>query len=313
MQTRRVLIAEEIPRAAADWLRERCTVVQRRPDEPGFADELAQAEGLVVRTYTRVNEALLARAQRLRVVGRAGVGLDAVDVAACRARGIGVVYTPDANSDAVAELVFAFLHDCTRPRLFLDKALPAPEWEKLRGSLVAPRQINELTIGVLGLGRIGSRIAKLATAYGAGVLWCDLLDKPWASQAGLERVGLQDLARRADVISVHVDPRKENRGLVSAPFLALLRPAAILINTSRGSVVDANDLAAWLRGNPKCRAVLDVHDPEPIGSEYPLLGLPNAHLSPHIGRHGRGPRTHGLGRARRVAVLRGEEPEFPAP
>lgn len=280
----RVLQAEELAPAAAAWLAERCELTACRPDEPGFADHLAHAEGLIVRTYLRVDHALLARAPRLRVVARAGVGLDTIDVAACAARGVRVVHTPDANSDAVAEYVFALLHDALRPRVFLDKPLDPRAWRSARHDLRAARELREVRLAILGLGRIGSRVARIAAGYGMSVRYHDLLPAipPQREHGATRAASLDALLAWCDALTIHVDPRPANAKLVNATFLARCSPSLLLINTSRGVVVDARALGDFLRSNSAARALLDVHDPEPFGESYPLLGLPNAHLSPHL-------------------------------
>lgn len=278
-----ILIAEELDPECVAWLAARGEVVECSREDPRFADLLRRADALIVRTYTRVDPALLAEAPRLRVVGRAGVGLDNIDLPACRARGIEVVHTPDANTHAVVELVTAFMLDALRPRTYLDRTLPIEEWRSLRSSLIAPRQLAGLTLGILGLGRVGQGVARVARAMDMRVLYNDLLDIPPGDRQGAESVAVDELFERADVLTVHIDDRPENRGFVDARKLALLRPGFLFINTSRGFVVDSAALADRLRADPSALAFLDVHDPEPFGPDYPLIGLPNARLTPHIG------------------------------
>lgn len=288
-------------------------MVECPSDDPRFASLLAEADALLVRTYTRVDDALLARAPRLRVVARAGVGLDNVDVPACTRRGVRVVSTPGANTRAVVELVFAFLLDALRPRVFLDRALDPGSWKSLRRELQAPRQLCDLTLGVVGLGKVGSGVARVAAAMDMRVIYHDLLDIPAASRAGAQPVALDDLLARSDVVSLHVDARPGNRHLIGAAQLALCRPDCIILNTSRGFVIDAAALAAFLRAHPGASAVLDVHDPEPFGPDYPLLGLPNAHLAPHIGAATATANRNMSWVVRDLwRVLGGEEPEWPA-
>lgn len=278
-----VIQAEELAPAAQAFLRERFELVVCGQGEPRFVQELARASALIVRTYTQVDEVLLAKAPLLRVVARAGVGLTNIDVAACKARGIEVVHTPDANTQAVAELVLAFVLDSYRPRAFVEKALDASDWRRVRNELIAPRQVSELHVGVLGMGRVGSRVAKLLGAVGSRVSYCDLLEIEPARRFGATPTSFEGLLAECDVLSVHVDDRASNRHLINAAALARLKPDATLINTSRGMVVDHEALAAWLIAHRSARAILDVHEPEPITAANPLLGLDNAHLTPHIG------------------------------
>lgn len=278
-----VLQTEELSPAAQAFVREHCELVVCTPSDPAFEAHLARASALVVRTYTIVDEALLSRAPLLRVVGRAGVGLTNIDLAACRARGVEVVHTPDANTQAVAELVLAFVLDSYRPRAFVEKPLEPKDWSRVRNELIAPRQVSELHIGILGLGRVGSRVAKLLGAVGSRVSYCDLLEIAPAKRFGASPARFEQLLSECDVISVHVDDRATNRHIINAAALAHLKPDATFINTSRGMVVDHAALATWLAAHPAARAILDVHEPEPITAANPLLGLTNAHLTPHIG------------------------------
>lgn len=278
-----VLQTEELSPAAQAFVREHCELVVCAQSDPAFEAQLARASALVVRTYTIVDDALLAKAPLLRVVGRAGVGLTNIDLAACRARGVEVVHAPDANTQAVAELVLAFVLDSYRPRAFIEKAVDAAEWRRARNELIAPRQVSELHVGILGMGRVGSRVAKLLGTVGSRVSYCDLLEIDPAKRFGAAPASFEQLLAECDVISVHVDDRACNRHLINSGALACLKPDATFINTSRGMVVDHAALATWLSAHPAARAILDVHEPEPITAANPLLGLPNAHLTPHIG------------------------------
>lgn len=280
----RVLIAEPVDRVCVDWLRERADVDEIAPGEGGFDAALQAADALVVRTYVCVDRGMLERGPRLRVVGRAGVGLDNIDQEACAARGIRVVHTPGANTRAVVEFVMAEILDALRPREAVDRALSRAEWAAARAAAITPREVGELTLGILGLGRIGSAVAKAAGGLRMRVLYHDLREIPPGEQHGASPVAMEELLSGSDVVSVHVDGRATNCGLVAASMLGRLKPSALLINTSRGFVVDAPALAAWLRANESAgaRAVLDVHEPEPFGGEYRLLGLGNARLTPHI-------------------------------
>ncbi len=310
-----VVQTEDLDPSAAQWLRESCEVVACPFREQARLDELLQrAEGVVVRTYTTVNDRFLDRAPRLRVVGRAGVGLDRIDVAACRARGVEVVHTPDANTQAVAEYVFAMLHDAVRPRLFLGTAITQDRWTELRRELEAPNQVSELTLGILGMGRVGRRVARIAHGFDMEVLYHDLVEVPEEKRFGARPVGLDELLRRSNVFTIHVDSRPSNRRLVDRTFFERLPGHATIINTSRGFIVDDLALAAFLRDHPSAKALLDVHEPEPFQGNYPLLGLPNAHLSPHLAASTATAHQNMSWVVKDVLrVLSGEKPVYPAP
>ncbi len=277
-----VLIAEPLAQDAVRWLRERCTVIERAADDPAFAEALAQANALIVRTYTRADDALLAKAPNLRVVGRAGVGLDNIDLQACRARSVRVVYTPGANTDAVAEFVVASMLDATRHRLYLHAPLAENDWNKLRNELVSERQLSTLTLGIYGCGRIGSRLARIAAALNMRTLYHDIRDIPQDQRHGATPVDRETLLAESDIISLHADGRPQNRHLFDADAFGRMRSDAVFINAARGFLVDPFALAEFMIAHPGATAIIDVHEPEPFGPDYPLLDIDNIHLTPHI-------------------------------
>ena len=316
----RVIITETLDRTCADWLAAR-TRLERCPydDDTGRLGRLlAEAEGLVVRTYTRVDEALLAKAPKLKVVGRAGVGLDNIDVAACRVRGIEVVYTPDANSQAVAEYVVALILDAVRPRPTLSKPVDAETFHHLRREEVG-RQLDEMTLGIIGFGRVGKRLGRIAHGIGMNLWVNDLIDEAELRPAvdyPFTFGSLQQVCERSDVVTVHVDGRAENRRLIGAEVLGWLKPECLFINASRGFVVDAPALAEWARRVDAAggQAALDVHDPEPIPMDYPLYGLRNVRILPHVASRTTTAMRNMSWVVRDVAaVLTGSSPDFPAP
>jgi phosphoglycerate dehydrogenase-like enzyme len=309
-----VVRTEHLDAGAETWLAERCEVVATGVEEPAFEEVALRIEGLVVRTYTIVDDTLLDRLPALRVVARAGVGLDNIDVAACRRRGIEVVYTPDANTQAVVEYVTCLVCDALRPRVLLDGPVDKARWSEIREEVCGAWQMNELVFGILGLGRIGRRVAEVARAIGFTVIFHDLLDIPDAERRGADAVSMDSLLAESDVLTIHVDGRDSNHGLIDRGMLGRMKSDAILINTSRGFVIDEAALAAWLRDNPTALAILDVHATEPFTDADPLLGLPNAHLAPHLASR----TTTAMANMSWVVkdvwrVLRGDAPRHPAP
>ena len=278
-----VLVTEDSDPTPLAWLRERARVVEAAPGSPEFDAALPDTAGMVVRTYTKVNAALLGRCPKLKVVGRGGVGLENIDVPACRARGVEVVYTPDANTLAVGDFVIGLALQLLRPwAFFRDRAYEPAEFKRLRNTLRGV-QLNELTFGVLGMGRVGRRVGHLAaTGFGARVIYNDLLDVRPHLTFPATAVDTPTLFREADVVTLHVDMRPGNEHLVGGRLLSLMKPTAILINTSRGEVLDAAALAAAIRGKRIAGAAIDVFDPEPPPADYPLLGFDNVLLTPHM-------------------------------
>ncbi len=309
-----VIQSEHLADSAAQWLNQRCRLWNIQHDEAGFAEAIAKADGLVVRTYTIVDEALLRRATKLRVVGRAGVGLDNIDVPACRKRGIEVVYTPDSNTQAVVEYVFGLICDAIRPRAQVTTSIGAAEWNRLRSQTVGQRQMNELTLGILGFGRIGRRIAQIAGAFGVRTLFNDLLEIPDELHFGAVPTSVQSLFEQSDVLSIHIDGRTSNRRFIGRELINKMRNDVLFINTSRGFVVDNIALGEFLVEHAHAEARLDVHEPEPIDESYPLLSLPNAKLYPHLAGRTEQAMLNMSWVVRDVwAVLEGREPRSPAP
>jgi D-3-phosphoglycerate dehydrogenase len=310
-----VLVTEAYDPAPLQWLRERTELIESTPDDPALPSHLARAEGLLVRTYTKVNENLLSQAPKLRVVARGGVGLENIDVPACRRRGIEVVYTPDANTIAVGDFVFGIMLDLVRQWTFFPQEILEPgEFKRVRDTLRG-RQLNELTLGILGMGRVGRRVGHIAThGFGMRVLYNDIQDVRNLLDFPATSVDKPTLYRSADVLSLHVDMRPGNENLVGREQLELMKPHAVLINTSRGEVLDAQALADAIKSKRLAGAALDVFYPEPPKAGFPLLNLDNVLLTPHIAA-----RTHtameNMSWVVRdvMAVLEGNRPRYPAP
>lgn len=320
MSTRlkKVVLTEHLDSEPAEWLSERVKLVRQSHEDPGaLAHELKEAGGLVVRTYTRVDAAMLKLAPRLQVVGRAGVGLDNIDLEACRKRGVRVVYTPDANTQAVVEYVWALIFDALRPREALHGYVPPPTFHAMRQRNAGP-QVNELVLGVLGMGRIGRRVAEVAHAFGMRVIYNDLLthdELKLPENVPSQFVDKATLWKQSDVLTIHVDGRKENDQLISGKVFKALKPSCLLINAARGNLVDNAALRLWAEAhlNAGARAVLDVHQPEPPPDDYELFGVPNVRLLPHLASRTTTAMANMSWVVRDVVrVLQGQEPQWPA-
>jgi phosphoglycerate dehydrogenase-like enzyme len=310
-----VLVTEDSDPTPLAWLKERARVVEAGPGSPEFDAALPDAVGMVVRTYTKVNPALLARCPKLKVVGRGGVGLENINVPACRARGVEVVYTPDANTLAVGDFVIGYALHLLRPwGFFKDRAYEPAEFKRVRNTQRGV-QLDELTFGILGMGRVGRRVGHLAaTGFGARVIYNDLLDVQSLLKFPATAVDKPTLFREADVVTLHTDMRPGNEHLAGAAELALMKPTAILINASRGEVLDDAALAAAIRDKRIAGAAIDVFDPEPPRADYPLLAFDNVLLTPHMAA-----RTHtaveNMSWVVRdvIDVLNGKPARYPAP
>jgi len=313
MTTPLVLITEPIAQEPKAWLSDHGTIVEMGTDHPEFASTLANAEGLIVRTYTIVDQALLDQAPMLKVVARAGVGLDNIDINACTARGVRVVNAPHANAMAVVEYMISMLLITLRPIHRISDPHDLNNWHQLREDAITPRSIVGTSLGIIGLGHIGSRVARAAASLGMHVQHHDLRRIPKDQSQGSTPKTLEALLSQSKTISIHVDGRAQNKNLISDDAFALMRPDVVLINASRGFVVDPHAAARFAQSNPDATLILDVHHPEPIQSDSPLLALPNVILTPHIAAATKQAKTEMSWVVRDVvAVLTNQDPEFPA-
>lgn len=277
----KIVIADPLPESAAALLRaEGWNVIQRtgRSEAPLTAD-LADAEGLIVRSATRVTAEVVAAAPRLRVVARAGTGVDNVDLDAAGARGILVLNAPGATSVSVAEHACALMLTLARSVARADAQMKAGVWDKagLRGA-----ELRGKTLGVVGVGRIGREVARRAAAFDMSVIAYDpFIAEQVVADLGVTLVTLDELCAQADFISLHLPSTEATRGLVGRDFLARCRAGVRLINTSRGDLVDEAALAEALGTGQVGGAGLDVFRKEPPPDTV-LTGSPRVVATPHI-------------------------------
>ncbi|MBP0623335.1 hydroxyacid dehydrogenase [Cupriavidus consociatus] len=251
---------------------------------PALLDALPEADALIVRNRTQVDAALLERSPALRVVGRLGVGLDNIDVGACRERGIQVIPAVGANARSVAEYVVTTAAMLLRGAYLASEQVAAGAWPRAR--LSEGREALGKTLGLIGYGDIGRQTAALAQAFGMQVVAYDPMLSPddpvWAS-TGATCVSLETLLEQSDAVSLHVPLVAATRHLIEVGRLAAMKSGAVLINTARGGVVDESALADALRAGHLAGAALDVFEAEPLSAGSPLAGVPNLLLTPHIG------------------------------
>ena len=242
---------------------------------------LKGVHGLLVRSATKVTAEVLDAAPDLRVVVRAGTGLDNVDRAAAEERGIAVRNTPNANTVAVAELTFAMLLALERHIADAAADLRAGRWEKAK---YAGRELHGRTLGLLGFGRIGREVALRARAFGMQVVAYDPVVP--SAPVGFDWVKVTDrdtVLRECDVLTLHVPLTDDTRHAIGAREFALLKPGAVLVNASRGGVADETALHAALVSGRLRAAAVDVFEKEPAAADHPLLQLPNVLPLPHLG------------------------------
>ena len=291
-----------------EYLRRNLNVIQSTPET--VLDVIDQADGLCVRTYTQVNEALLAKATRLKVVGRAGVALENIDVPACFARGVQVVHTPAANTLAVVDFVTGLLVQMNR-RYWPIQGRPTPqEFHKIRKNMFG-RFLSGLTLGIIGAGRIGSRVGRVANALGMKVLYNDI--KPIELDYPATSVDKPTLYASSDIITIHTPLTNLTRYLIDAKALAQFKMGAQFINAARGQCVNYQDLAEAIRSGRVSAAAIDCHDPEPPPADYPLYGLENVILTAHVAARVPEAMENMSGVVYDiVGVLQGKEAQWPA-
>jgi len=278
-----ILVSDQLPKRSVDMLRGApgAAVVEKVGlTEDQLLPLVAEIDAWVVRSATKVTRRLLEAAPRLRWVGRAGAGLDTIDVVAAKERGVEVMNVPGANSIAVAELVFGLLLALFRRLPEADASLRRGEWLK---SKLMGRELRGKTIGIVGMGKIGREVARRAAAFDMRCLGHDPLVPAEAIRAaGAEPVGLRELLAQSDVVSLHVPVTAETKNLLDAGAIAGMKPGSVLVNAARGGLVDEPALAEALRSGHLAGAALDVFATEPPGMS-PLLSLANVVASPHLG------------------------------
>ena len=308
-----VLVSEPLSDRALAYVAEHADLIRTTAEEinAGKADDLlARADGLCVRTYTLVNEALLDKAPRVKVVARAGVALDNIDVPACLARGIHVVHTPAANTLAVVDYTMAAILRMNRRFWPMTGWLSADEFHRERKQTYG-RFLSDLTLGIVGIGRIGSRVGRAAVGLGMKVLTNDILDIKLDYPA--EAVDKPTLYSQSDIVTIHVPLTDLTRCFINAESLAGFKDGAQFINAARGQCVQYPALAEALAGGKLAWATIDCHHPEPPPEDYPLFGPDNVTLTPHIAA--RVPQAvenmcdvvYDI-----IAVLDGKDPQYPA-
>jgi D-3-phosphoglycerate dehydrogenase len=278
----KVLIADKISPTCADVLRRFGLEVEHRPgiSGPDLLRAAAAVEGIVVRSDTRITEEVMAAAPRLRVVGRAGAGVDNIDVPAATRRGILVMNAPGENTISAAEHTLSMILSLARQIPRADRGMHAGRWE--RGQFMGIELFGK-TLGILGLGKVGREVASRARAFGMEVIAYDpVLSEEMAARAGVTLVPLDTIYERADLITLHLPLSAETRHMIGREQLQRCRPGVRLINVARGGVIDEAALVEALQSGRVAGAALDVFENEPpTGS--PLLSLDSVVLTPHLG------------------------------
>jgi glyoxylate reductase len=281
------------------------------PPRADLLKAVAGCDGVVTLLTDRVDDEFLdAAGPQLKVVSNYAVGFDNVDVPACTARGVAVGNTPGVLTETTADLAFALLMAAARRLPEGDRYVRAGKWKTWGPLLLLGPDVHGATIGIVGFGRIGQAVARRARGFGMKVVYQDVHRADPAVEAEFEATSLplEELLPMADFVSLHVNLTPQTKGLIDAEKLSWMKPSAVLVNTSRGPVIDHAALAEALTSGKLFAAALDVTDPEPIPPDDPLVGLENCLIVPHIASASRATRSKmaEMAAANLLAGVRGE-------
>jgi len=281
-----VLICDPISPKGIEYFKQqpglKLTVLEKRKSEPELLPLVAETHALVVRSETKISRQVIEAAPHLKVVGRAGVGVDNIDVEAATQHGVVVMNTPSGNTISTAELTCSMLMALARNIAQAHASMKAGEWN--RKALQGVEVYNK-TLGILGMGRIGSEVARRATAFGMRVLAYDpylALSRAKALQVELVE-HLEELYARADFITVHLPMSDETKGLINSAAFAKMKTGVRVINCARGGIINEADLYQAIQSGKVAGAALDVYETEPPPKDFPLRSLPQVTMTPHLG------------------------------
>ncbi|RNB86569.1 D-glycerate dehydrogenase [Brevibacillus nitrificans] len=318
MKKPKVLVTRQVANEAVSLLETAADVEVWKQDEPIprelLLEKIESSDGILAMLTERIDEELLDRAQRLRVVANMAVGYDNIDLAACKKRDIWVTNTPDVLTEATADLAFALMMATGRRLMEANRFLLNGEWKSWSPSLLAGQNVYGATLGIIGMGRIGEAVARRAKGFGMRILYHNRSQKQHAeAETGAELVSLEALLRESDYVVLLTPLTAETRLLMGEKQFSWMKPTSVFINVSRGGTVDESALYQALVTKQIWAAGLDVFQQEPVPVDHPLLTLPNVVALPHIGSATEQTRAEmaRLAAANIVAVLEGKRPLTP--
>jgi len=310
-----VFVSRPVPQEAIDLLAKQCDVeVWESELPPPRADLLAKTKdafGILSLLTDNIDAEFLDNAPRLRVAANMAVGFDNIDLAECTRRGVVASNTPEVLTDTTADFAFALLMAAARRVVEGADYVRAGKWQTWGPMLLLGQDVHHATLGLIGLGRIGAEVAKRAQGFSMRVIYHDVVRRPEIEKGlGIVYADLDTVLKEADFVSVHTPLTPQTHHLLSGPQLAKMKKTAVLVNTSRGPVVDPAALYAALKAGHLWAAALDVTEPEPIPMDNPLLTLPNCIIVPHIASASVKTRTRMavLAAENILAVLNGQRP-----
>ncbi len=295
----KILVSDSIHSKFIDKLEEIGIQVDYEPNVKNdrLFEIIPDYDGLVVRSRTKVTQELIEQGLKLKVIGRAGVGLDNIDVDYANEKGIIVVNTPEAPSASVAELVIGLTISVVRHIPLADSSMKEGKWIK---SKLTGYELKDKTLGIIGFGRVGSKVAQIASAIGMSIVFFDpYVSDEYSKKLDVNRVDLATLLKYSDVVTLHVPLTSETYHMIGRNELTTMKKSAILINTSRGAVIDERALVESLSSGDILGAGLDVYSNEPP-KNLELINLPNVICTPHIG-------SETLETKKRIATLLAEK------
>jgi D-3-phosphoglycerate dehydrogenase len=312
MKPFRVLLYEDMHLAGKQHLAQEAEIVFASSlEEEDLIGQVKDVDALIIRANGAVTARLMDAAPKLKVIGRHGVGVDAIDLNAARERGIIVCNTPAANVESVAEQAVGLMLAVSKQIARADKAIRAGRWQ-VRYEYIG-QELWGRSLGLIGMGRIGGRVAEIChLAFRMPVLYYDLVSYPQAeSTLGAIKLVMDDVLPQADYVSVHVPLLPATQGLIDRKQFGLMKKGAIFINTARGPIVDEAALVEALSSGHLAGAGLDVYAVEPIAADNPLLCLENVVLAPHMAAHTDDAlRAMSLVAEDVLRVLKGQEPAY---
>ena len=278
----KVLIADGVSAQGIEILAKNFEIVikDKLPAEELLAI-IPEFDGLIVRSASKVTKEVIEAATNLKVIGRAGVGVDNIDLAAATARGIIVLNAPEGNTIAATEHTMAMMLSMARNIPIANETMQQGEWNRKKYVGV---ELRGKTLGVIGMGRIGSGVAKRALAFDMDVIGYDpYINEERAQALGIDIGTLQDIVTKADFITVHMPLTPDTRSMLNKNNMKQMKKGVRLINCARGGIINEADLAEAIKAGQVAGAAIDVFESEPVPADYPLLGLPGVVLTPHLG------------------------------
>ena len=283
-----VLVTHTLPDGWLDQLKDRCQLEFGPEDANTISPNLEamsdKADGLFTLLTIKVDEALLSRAPKLRVISNMAVGVDNIDLVACTSRRIPVGNTPGVLTDGTADLTMAIMLAAARRLYEANRDAREGRWKTWSPTGWLGKDLREATLGIIGMGKIGSAVAERAKGFGMKIIFTDPNPRQEiVRRQGARRVSYEEVLQQGDFISLHVPLTETTYHLIDESALRLMKSSAILVNTARGQIIDQDALLEALIGEWIAGAALDVTEPEPLPPDHPLFGLKNCLILPHIG------------------------------